>query len=332
MFTGKSSSKKNWFCAAVLLFMATTKTATAQSLVLYVAPGETMYVAATDTLHTFGLGLTPNTTLDLSGISINRNVTLASTPLNPVVSRAFTFTPVAPDFRGFYKFWYETNELNSIPEDQLKLYYYASFWNIAPTANHDLEENVMTSNTVTILPTELTLAPLFAALPLTWLEINARLNNKQVTVSWETADESDLEGYTVMHSLNGQNWNSIGTAKPQLGTKNSYTFLHTNPATGKNYYRIMASELNGDTKLSKVVTAMLVANNTLSVYPNPVNSQQNGSLQLGKAAVIQIWRSNGTLVSEAAYPAGTHNISTKGLLPGVYFISNGEKVIKWIIQ
>lgn len=331
MFTLNATLKKICVSVFTILLLSFSKTASSQNYILYVAPGESMYVAATDTLHTFGLGLTPNTELNLSGISIYRNTTLTNIGLVPAINRAFTFTPTAPDFRGLYKFFYADAELNGIPEADLKLLHYSGSWAVAATANHDLTQNIMTSATVSILPTELTLAPL-VALPLTWLDVNARLRDKHVAVTWETADESALDGYTIMHSVNGINWKSIGTANAKLGTNNNYTFLHTNAAVGKNFYRIVARELTGETKLSKVVTVVLASNNLLSVYPNPVSRGQNGTLQLGKAGIVQVFSSNGSLVSETVYPAGTFTLSTKGLLPGVYLISNGENIIKWIIQ
>jgi hypothetical protein len=314
-----------------IAFLFVARPAFAQSPILYVAPGETMFVSVADTLHTYGLGLTPNVTLNLSDISVYRTTSLTNPNLSPAIQRAFRFTSVL-SFSGMYKFWYTVGELNGITETDLKLFYYTSSWNVAPTANHELVEKVMSSEAVNILPIELTLAPISGSLPVTWLEVAAILKGKDAVVKWKTAAESNLEAYTVMHSLNGINWTAIGTALPKGGVENQYEHLHINPPTGKNYYRIKAKELTGEMKFSKVVFVNINGNTELGIYPNPSAHQQAAVLQVGKAGVIQIWRANGSLVSSTYYPAGTHTINPAGLIPGVYLVSDGQKVITWILK
>jgi hypothetical protein len=318
-----------------IFFLSLTVWATSlraqNTLILYVAPGETMYVSVADTLHTFGLGLTPDVRLDLSGITIERNPTLTN-PLNPAINRAFTFNPSAPSFSGIYKFWYEGSELNSITETELQLFRYAPSWGVVTKASHDLVRRVMTSQSVVISPRELTLAPLASTLPVTWLGVAAERKDRDVQVTWKTADESDLDGYTVMQSLNGINWTDIGNASPKGAIENRYDHLHLQPPTGKNYYRIRARELTGELKYSKVVLVNVDDKSLLSIYPNPVQGGQKVMLRVSKPGVIHIWRADGRLVSTAFYPAGTHNLNIKGLTPGIYLISNGEHSVNWIIQ
>lgn len=300
--------------------------------VLYVAPGETMYVSVADTLYTFGLSLTPSTTLDLSGISIYRNPTLANNNLNNAISRAFTFTPTAPAFRGIYKFWYNDAELNGNSETPLQLYYHTNLWSTVPKASHDTILNVVTSDTVNINPRELTLAPFTLPLPVTWLQLAASFRGKEVAVTWKTAAESNLQGYTVLHSSNGSNWMPIGTVQPKGATENNYELLHRNPLMGKNFYMIQSLELVGSSKYSKVVSVNVSENSQLTIYPNPTRRQQSAVLYLGKPALVQIFTINGALLSANYYVAGTHRISTNGIAPGTYLINDGQQVMKWVIQ
>ena len=301
------------------------------TLILYVAPGETMYVSVADTLHTFGLGMTPDVTLDLSGITIERYPTLTN-PLSPAINRSFTFNPTAPSFSGMYKFWYEESELNGITETELQLFRYAPIWGVVSKADHDLVRNVMTSQSVVMNPRELTLAPLSSPLPVTWLGVAAKRKDRDVEVTWKTADENDLEGYTVLHSLKGINWEPIGNMLPKGKTENNYALLHLHTSAGKNYYRIQARELKGALKYSKVVMVNIVDNNLLRIYPNPSREGQQATLRLSKPGIIQIRKANGQLVSTSFYQAGIHTLNTKGLIPGTYLINDGERSINWIIQ
>lgn len=306
-------------------------TLSAQRLIIYVEPGETMYVAPTDTLHAYGLGLTPNITLDLTGISIERNPTLTN-PLSRPINRSFTFTPSAPAFSGLYKFWYEADELNGIPKSDLQLFYHTTGWSIVPTETHDTVQQVITSQTTVINPVELTLSTLAAPLPVTWLGVTANKKGRDVQVTWKTAEESNLETYMVMHSTNSMNWTAIGTALPKGAAENNYSFLHVSAPAGKNYYRIKAKELSGEMKYSKIVSVNMDDPGQLSIYPNPSNGRQNATLRLSKPGYVQLWRSNGSLVSSSFYNAGTHSINSSKLTPGTYLISDGQTVVKWIIQ
>ncbi len=323
--------KKHLASLMIIIMLNIADRAHAQMLVLYVTPGDTLFVSVADTLHTFGLGLTPDVRLDLSGISIYRTTTLTNNSLSPAINRAFKFTPSAPSFSGIYKFWYTNSELNGINKSDLELFYYTPNWSTAPKASHDTITNVMTSQSVVINPKELTLAPL-SPLPLSLLQVAANLKGNNSSVTWKTEAESDLEGYTVLHSMNGNNWSAIGTATPKMNRENNYEFLHINPPAGRNYYIIKARGLSGATKYSKVVYVNINMNSQLDVYPNPANNKQNATLLLEKPSLIQIKRINGTLVSATYYTAGTHTISTNGLIPGVYLISDGQKVIQWVIQ
>lgn len=323
--------KKHLASLLIIIMLSTAGRAHAQMLVLYVTPGDTMFVSVADTLHTFGLGLTPDVRLDLSGISIYRTPTLTNNSLSPAINRAFKFTPSAPSFSGIYKFWYDNSELNGITEADLELFHYTSNWSTLPQASHDTTTNVMTSQSVVINPKELTLAPL-SPLPLSLLQVAANLKGNNASVTWKTEAESDIEGYTVLHRMNGNNWSALGTATPKMNRENNYEFLHINPPAGRNYYMIKARGLSGATKYSKVVYVNINMNSQLDVYPNPANNKQNATLLLEKPSLIQIRRINGTLVSATYYTAGTHTISTNGLIPGVYLISDGQKVIQWVIQ
>lgn len=303
----------------------------AQPFIVYVASGDTMYVTAGDTLHTFGLGLTPNVEFTLTGITIQRSPVLTNPTAGRAVNRSFTFSPAA-SFSGLYKFWYENSELNTLNEPDLQLFYNQSSWSVAPKASHDTVNNVMTSQTVSINPVELTLSTLSSPLPVTWLGIAAQTKNKDVEVTWKTADESDLDIYTVLHSSNSTDWTVIGTAFPKGAAENEYVFLHKNAPAGKNYYRIRAKELTGEIKYSKIASVNMHDPGQLSIYPNPSTGGQNATLRLSKPGVVQIWRINGTLVSSNYYNAGVHSISTAGLTAGIYLISSGEQIIQWIIQ
>ncbi|MBS1653720.1 MAG: T9SS type A sorting domain-containing protein [Bacteroidetes bacterium] len=300
---------------------------------LSVASGETVIVASGETLSVDGLGLTTNAGLDLSGISITKTTSLTHSSLNPSISRAYLFTPGAPSFSGIINFTYADAELNGITESNLQLNYFTTIWNPAVTNTLNTTTNDLTTASLAIQPIELTLANALQPLPVKWLDVSGNLENSTVKVSWQTADETQVENYTVMYSTNGQDWSALGSLSPRNSQTNIYQYIHINPAVGRNFYRIMETDLSGGFSYSKVVTVNLSANDqVMHLYPNPSPEKNNVILELGNESIIRIWQINGVLISSAQLSAGTHILDASKMKKGIYLISNGVQTIKWIIQ
>src|SRR5690606_39174272 len=79
------------------------------------------------------------------------------------------------------------------------------------------------------------------SLPVQLLDFSASAQTATNTVllTWKTASEENNSYFDVLHSTDGQKWNSVGKVNT-LGngqSGNSYEFTHHNPAT-VNYYRL----------------------------------------------------------------------------------------------
>ena len=167
-----------------------------------------------------------------------------------------------------------------------------------------------------------------AALPLSFINTNASLQNGGVTIKWTTGNEKNVKNYTVEHSTDGFIFASIGNAiNANNLSSGEYNSFDASPASGVNYYRINAMDLDGKTTFSDVmkVTAMNVQT-VLSMYPNPatasninlkISGQQQGDYS------ITVMTSFGNIVHRQ-----TERLSTSGqlikvsptqrLLKGVY--------------
>jgi len=110
-------------------------------------------------------------------------------------------------------------------------------------------------------------------LPLTWLSMNARMDNGGVRVDWSTSSESNTDRFFIEHSTDGNVFRTLGSVKA-AGNSNSirtYRYDHAEPAYGRNHYRIRQTDKDGKYSYSK--TASLTndrAGSTLRMVPNPV--------------------------------------------------------------
>ena len=117
-------------------------------------------------------------------------------------------------------------------------------------------------------------------LPLQWKSFTAKGQDDKVILNWSTAFEQNTKDFIVQHSRNAVDWNDIVTI-PAMTTSTqvrNYSYLHTTPATGMNFYRIQQTDLDDRSSYSTVLAIKLSAVPSLIfVIGNPVI---NGMLQV----------------------------------------------------
>lgn len=126
-------------------------------------------------------------------------------------------------------------------------------------------------------------------------------NNNQVDISWVTASERDNDYFTIERTVDGINFEIIGTVK---GTGNSsveksYTFTDYKPIEGISYYRLKQADFNGKFEVfnPKSIDFKSLQASEIVVYPNPT-TDGNVVLSLSKEiknATILIYSLNGNL-------------------------------------
>jgi hypothetical protein len=74
---------------------------------------------------------------------------------------------------------------------------------------------------------------------------------------------SNSRNFNVQHSRNGNSWTTIGSvaAAGNNNTISYYNFLHADPVTGNNFYRIQQTDLDGKYTYSSVQMLQITATN-----------------------------------------------------------------------
>ena len=107
-------------------------------------------------------------------------------------------------------------------------------------------------------------------LPLTFTSVKASLNNKNIRVEWQVANESSLEKYDVQKSSDGNNFITVNTVAAKNAGVSNYNWLDAKPAEGNNYYRILSTDVNGKAEYSKIVKVFMGSEKRdITIYPNP---------------------------------------------------------------
>jgi hypothetical protein len=108
-----------------------------------------------------------------------------------------------------------------------------------------------------------------ATLPVTFVDIKAIAQTKQVNVQWSVAQELNIQRYVIERSTNGVNFSEIGNVDAlQL---NAYQFVDQNPEKGSLYYKIKSIGIDGSVQYSKIASLKFGTNSQMiTISPNPV--------------------------------------------------------------
>jgi hypothetical protein len=176
------------------------------------------------------------------------------------------------------------------------------------------------------------------SLPSTFLSVTAAQKNAGIEVSWNTANEVNMNSYEVEESADGINFTKATSVAANNATTNNYTWFDATVINGDNFYRIKSVEKSGTAKYSNVVKVKLGGKGTeFTVYPNPVKggivSLQMSNVEKG-IYTVKIFNNIG---QEVASKTISHNGSSatqtidlgKGIATGTYNmqITNGTTVI-----
>jgi trimeric autotransporter adhesin len=160
-------------------------------------------------------------------------------------------------------------------------------------------------------------------------------------LNWSTEKETNSTNFTVERSVDGINWNSIGTvsAAGNSNTRLDYGFADNNPVTGYNYYRIKLTEADGKFYYTYIRSTFFYATAASAyVAPNPAKGFINIYLiKTGNhQALFQLSNSEGKIVYSNSSAQNQVQISTAGMSKGLYFVKviDADKVsiLKVLVQ
>ncbi len=118
------------------------------------------------------------------------------------------------------------------------------------------------------------------------------LNNHEInSLYWQTASEQNNDYFTLSHSTDGYNFTQLaqldgaGNSDQTL----SYSFDHTRPAAGINYYKLSSTDFDGSTYLKGIIAVNTKSN--LSFY-NAITS----SIELSSKSSVALYSLEGRLI------------------------------------
>jgi len=162
-------------------------------------------------------------------------------------------------------------------------------------------------------------------LPVNLKDFTATALDAKSQLQWTTATENNSSFFDVQYSTDQVNWQSIGSVKAAGNSiaERKYSFVHTDPTPGDNYYRLRIVDLDNQSSWSSVRVVTFADNVQLSCYPNPTKGTctitTNGapitSVTLisvdGRQLLVQNNFISGNTIDLAPYPTGLYFLSVK---------------------
>ena len=176
------------------------------------------------------------------------------------------------------------------------------------------------------------------ALPVEFYALNGQLNNGKVSLTWNVANEVNLQNYAIERSVNGNSYQQMGLVPAQGISTYSYTDDASQLENQQVYYRIVQIDANGQRKTSKVFAIKIQGNTLFSIYPNPAKASLNLSFAHAAAgSKVTITDLAGRIQLTQIIPQAASNLklNIQNLSSGSYFVkigtANGQSQSKLLI-
>jgi hypothetical protein len=167
------------------------------------------------------------------------------------------------------------------------------------------------------------------SLPLSITMFTANRNGDQVLLQWETPQEENTRDFSVERSNDGKTYAAIGTvdAAGNSSTPRDYAYTDLQPAT-TNYYRLKASDVNGQFTYSTIRVVNFPAANSLIWYSTGLHSAEV-LYQEGNNELYSVTDAAGRLLRSGQLVGGKTEVS--GLAAGIYFVRVGTLCVRILL-
>lgn len=157
---------------------------------------------------------------------------------------------------------------------------------------------------------------------LAYFEVKNTKNTSLLT--WRTESEKNNAYFEVQHTTNGTDFNTIAEVKGQGTTSQytNYTYLHSTPSVGVNYYRLKQIDYDGKYTYSPI-RVISFNNSEVSIKTNIVEETLEVNSNENITTTISIFNITGQQLLSAKIK-GTANINISALPAGLYILKSSS--------
>lgn len=167
-----------------------------------------------------------------------------------------------------------------------------------------------------------TISPV-AILPINLNGFTAVQQGTNTLLQWSTGRENNSSFFDIQYSTDQINWQSIGSvnAAGHSATGRKYSFIHSSPAPGTNYYRLRMVDRDNNFSWSPIVEQSFATVLQLMGYPNPTKGNFTLTGITGPFTAVTVMSLDGKPLQRITNYVPGAAIQLGHYPPGVYLIS-----------
>jgi len=176
-------------------------------------------------------------------------------------------------------------------------------------------------------------------LPVTLQNFRVRKSSKLTAeLQWETAIELNSRGFEIQRSFDANDFTPVHFVPGAGNSQNikQYKITDVPGRTGRVYYRLRQIDLDGNSKLSGIVSTLFTESESIKLFPNP--AQQQVTLEgINNYSRVQVLDITGKILKEVETHYQYHgNINLAGLANGIYLLrlvkAKETRIVKLVIS
>jgi hypothetical protein len=172
------------------------------------------------------------------------------------------------------------------------------------------------------------------SLPVVLTSFTGTEQNGSAHLHWQTAQEVNSSSFDIEHSCDGAAWTKTGSVKAAGNNTftSNYSFTHTLPAQGKNYYRLKLVDMDASWELSQAIVITINEAAGIRIYPVPVSNFLVIELSAFQEGIpYTIVNIKGKEVKRGIVRQNNQRINVQDLAVGLYYFKTDKfKPVKFI--
>ncbi|MCJ8291542.1 MAG: hypothetical protein HRT58_17810 [Crocinitomicaceae bacterium] len=132
-------------------------------------------------------------------------------------------------------------------------------------------------------------------LPAELISFTGTYTGESVRLEWTTASEKNTYKFTVLHSVDSENFTEVGeiSAAGNSQSEINYSLDHTTPASGNNYYALIGVDFDGEETNHGIISVKTSGN--LAYY-----DRENQTIILSYSAPVEIYGTDGVVLVKSS--------------------------------
>ena len=176
-----------------------------------------------------------------------------------------------------------------------------------------------------------------SSVPVTYSYISVEAQNNSNLLTWSTSSEQNNDYFDVEHSLDGEDFSSIGRVEAKGNTRATgvYEFVHNEPIQGMHYYRLKQVDFDGVFTYSEIRSVDLIKEGKVSIYPSMVQGEMTIRHNFTYPTQVKVYNMSGQEVVSFSRVNSETSLDVTTLKPNIYLVqvvSGSQQVTKRIIK